>query len=400
MRCSTRLLQVQPSLTLAIDARAKAMQAAGEDLVGFGAGEPDFNTPQPIVDAAKAALDAGMTKYTPVGGTLQLRSAIAAWYQTRYAVTCDADNVIVSCGGKHVLYNIAMALLEPGDKVLIPSPFWLTYPPQVHLAGATPIFIPCHESDHFLLTPQALEAAIAEHQPRMLILNSPSNPTGQAYDRDALLAICDVLRAHPNLILLWDSIYEQLVYDGFIHVEPTALAPDLRERIVVASGFSKAYAMTGWRLGYAIAPPTLVKGMLKLQGHCTSNATTFAQAGALAALTLPSHYTDEMLATFALRRSRMLALIQEIDHVTCLAPKGAFYAFVNVSAYCQANSDHQLITDDLSLATYLLEEGKVAVVPGSAFGAPGYIRLSYATAMGSIEKGLPRIAAALGKLTR
>jgi aspartate aminotransferase len=389
--------RISSSITLAIDAKAKEMKAAGVDIVGFGAGEPDFNTPQPIIDAAKLALEQGLTKYTAVGGTLALREAIAANHKHRHAVDCSAQNVIVSVGGKQVLYNLAMVLLEPGDRVLIPCPYWVSYPPQVELADGVPIILPCSEEDRFLLTPERLEAALDEHQPRMLILNSPSNPTGQAYHRHELAALCEVLRAHPTTILVWDAIYEHLVYDGFKHSEPLSIAPDLRDRIVTVNGFSKAYAMTGWRLGYGIGPKPIIDDMIKLQGHCTSNATTFVQAAGLAALALPQTSIDEMVAVFAKRRQRMLSLLADIPGLRCLPPPGAFYTFPNVQAFLGKRFQGELIEDDLQLAGVLLEKAAVAVVPGSAFGAPGFIRLSYATSMEQIEKGVQRIAEALAQ---
>lgn len=397
MSKTPRMKRISSSLTLAIDAKAKEMRAAGVDIVGFGAGEPDFNTPQPIIDAAKLALDQGLTKYTAVGGTPVLRQAIAEYQRRRHGIECDAQNVVVSVGAKIVLYNLAMTLLEPGDRVLIPCPYWVSYPPQVELADGVPILLPCREEDRFLLTPEQLDAALTQHRPRMLILNSPSNPTGQGYHRQELAALCDVLRAHPDTILVWDAIYEHLVYDGFQHSEPLSIAPDLRDRVVTVNGFSKAYSMTGWRLGYGIGPKPIIDDMIKLQGHCTSNATAFVQAAGLAALALPQESIDEMVDVFAKRRRRMLDLLADIPGLRCLPPSGAFYTFPNIQAFLGKRFKGERIEDDVQLAQALLEKAAVAVVPGSAFGAAGFIRLSYATSMQQLEKGVQRIAEALGQ---
>jgi aspartate aminotransferase len=400
VRIAARLSRVEPSATLAITARAAALKAQGVDVIGFGAGEPDFNTPAPIIEAAKRALDEGLTKYSPVAGLASLRAAIASDYVRRYDVPTKPSEVLVGCGGKHVLYNIAACFCEAGDKVLIPTPYWVSYPAQALLADAEPVFLETTEADNFLVTPAALDAALTEHKPRLLILNSPSNPTGTAYTRDQLAALLDVLRRHPDTFLVWDAIYERLTYDGFEHTEPTTLAPDLRDRTFIVNGFSKTFAMTGWRLGYVIAPTPLIAAMDNFQSHTTSGATTFAQAAAVEALNLPQSAIDEMVATFDGRRRRMLALLSEIPLVTCARPQGAFYAFPNFSAYIGAQFNGQVIADDLALTAFLLEEGRVALVPGSAFGAPGFMRLSYATSMKAIEEGLQRTAQALLKLTR
>lgn len=395
MRTADRLARVQPSATLAITSRAKAMKAEGIDVIGFGAGEPDFNTPEPIINAAKAALDDGLTKYTAVAGFPALRKAIAADYQARYGLETTANQVMVSVGGKHVLYNIAMSLLDEGDKVLIPSPFWVSYPAQVLLAGGEPVFIETREEDGFTLTAEALDAALTEHAPRMLILNSPSNPTGGAYPREALASLLSVLEKHPETLIVWDAIYDRLTYDGFEHVEPAQIAPQLRDRIIVVNGFSKTFAMTGWRLGYGIADAGLVKAMSKLQGHATSGAATFIQAAAIAALELEDSVIDGMVEIFDGRRQRILELLRAIPGVTCAAPRGAFYVFPNLSAFIGKKAGGLPIEDDQALAAHLLETAKVAIVPGSAFGAPGYARLSYATSMEAIETGVKRLHEAL-----
>ncbi len=398
MKKAHRLGQVQASLTLAITAKAAAMRAEGLDIVSFGAGEPDFNTPQPVIDAAKAALDAGMTKYTPVAGLPALRAAIAQWYEKQYGVETTADQVIVGVGGKQVIYNAIMSLIDDGDVVLIPTPYWLSYPAMVHLAGGRVEFVETSEEEAFLMTPAMLESAIQKHHPKLLILNSPSNPTGQAYDEAILRTLAEVLRKYPDVTILWDNIYAHLTYDGFKHVELSKVAPDLRERIITTSGFSKSFSMTGWRLGFAIADPERIKAMTTIQSHSTSNATSFAQAGALEALKLDTSVLEEMRQTFARRRSVMLECIAGIPGVSCVAPKGAFYVFLNCKNYCNIEHGLHWIQNDLDLAKYILEEGHVATIPGSAFGAPGYLRLSFALDEESIRKGIGRIAEALDKV--
>ena len=375
------------------------MTRAGRDMVNFGVGEPDFDTPAHIVEAAKRALDQGQTRYSAVGGLPVLREAIAVRYQRRYGIRTTAANVMVSVGGKHVLFNLAMALLDAGDRVLIPSPYWLSYPAQVHLAGGVPIFLETTQAQHFKVRPEALDAALTQHRPVYLILNSPANPTGMAYARDELEAIFEVMRRHPEVLIVWDAIYERLVYDGFCHVEPGQVAPDLAARTVITSGFSKTYAMTGWRLGYAIAPTELIEALTIVQGHSTSNATTFAQVGGLAALSLSEETTADMVAVFDKRRLRMVELLNAIDGVDCLKPMGAFYVFPDIRAFIGRHTPNGTrINSDVDLAEYLLEDAGVAVLPGSVFGGPGHLRLSFALANEDIERGLPRMAAALAKV--
>ncbi|MFA5623634.1 MAG: pyridoxal phosphate-dependent aminotransferase [Bradymonadales bacterium] len=394
-----RLSHVKASLTLAITAKSSALKAQGVDVVSFGAGEPDFDTPKSVVDAAKAALDAGQTKYTPVAGTKELRDGIAAAYKAEFGVDCSGDEVIAGVGGKQILYNACMALLDLGDKVLLPAPYWLSYPAQIYLAGATPVFIETKQENDFLLQADDLRAAIVEHKPKMLILNSPSNPTGAAYSREDLFALIEVLREHPELFVLWDNIYYKLTYDGFVHYELLQLAPDLRNRVIVASGFSKSYAMTGWRLGFGIAPTNIIKAMSTVQSHSTSNPTSFAQSGAVAALKLSDDFFQNMLDHFTRRRKLIIDLIEKIPHITCTKPRGSFYLLVNFNDYLQKTYEGKKINDDVDLAEFLIEHAKVATVPGSAFGAPGYLRLSFAMSEENIEKGIKRIAESLKALT-
>ncbi|MBQ9242168.1 MAG: pyridoxal phosphate-dependent aminotransferase [Proteobacteria bacterium] len=398
MKKAKRLSQVQASLTLAITAKAAAMKNEGIDIISFGAGEPDFNTPAPVIEAAKNALDNGMTKYTAVAGLPALRAEIAAWYSREFGIETSADQVIVGVGGKQVIYNAIMSIIDPGDKALIPAPYWLSYPAMVHLAGGDVAFIDTKEDENFLMTPNMLEEAIVKHTPALLILNSPSNPTGQAYTENDLRALADVLRRHPDVNILWDNIYAHLTYGGFKHVELSKVAPDLAPRIVTTGGFSKSFAMTGWRLGFAIADPERIRMMSTLQSHSTSNATSFAQAGAIAALKLDKNILEDMRKTFENRRNIVLDEISKIDGVSCAAPMGAFYVLLNCKKFCNIEHGLHWIQSDIDLAKFILEEGHVATVPGSAFGAPGYLRLSFALDEDSIRKGIQRIGAALESL--
>ena len=398
MKKAKRLNQVQASLTLAITAKAAAMRSEGIDIISFGAGEPDFNTPAPVIEAAKTALDNGMTKYTPVAGMPALRAEIAKWYAREFGVETTADQVIVGVGGKQVIYNAIMSLIDPGDTVLIPAPYWLSYPAMVHLAGGDVAFIETKEEENFLMTPSMLENAILKHAPKLLILNSPSNPTGQAYTENDLRARADILRRHPDVNILWDNIYAHLTYGGFKHVELAKVAPDLSQRLITTGGFSKSFAMTGWRLGFAIADPERIRMMSTIQSHSTSNATSFAQAGALEALKLDRSLLEDMRRTFENRRNIILEEIAKIKDVSCAAPMGAFYVFLNCKKFCNIEHGLHWIQNDLDLAKFILEEGHVATVPGSAFGAPGYLRLSFALDEDSIRKGIQRIAKALETL--
>ena len=398
MKKAHRLDLVQASLTLAITAKAAAMKAEGIDIVSFGAGEPDFATPQPIVDAAKDALDHGMTKYTPVSGIPALRAGIAAWYQREFGVPTTQDQVIVGTGGKQVIYNAIMSLIDDGDVALIPTPYWLSYPAMVHLAGGRVEFVETREEEKFLMTPAMLESAIQKYHPRLLILNSPSNPTGQAYEESELRILAEVLRKYPDLTILWDNIYAHLTYEGFRHVELAKVAPDLRERLIITGGFSKSFSMTGWRLGFAIADPERIKLMSTIQSHSTSNATSFSQAGAIAALQIDRSILENMRQQFENRRNIILDCLHKIDGVSCVDPKGAFYILLNCKKYCNIEHGLHWIQNDVDLAKYILEEGHVATVPGSAFGAPGYLRLSFALDEESIRKGIARIGESLAKL--
>jgi aspartate aminotransferase len=367
------------------------MKADGIDVIGFGAGEPDFDTPEPIKDAAIASLRKGFTKYTASGGTDELRQAICDKLKRDNALTYTPRQVLVSVGAKHSLYNIMQAVLDPGDEVIIPSPYWVSYPEQVKLAEGKPVFVAAPEADGFRVTAAAIAAAVTPRT-RMVILNSPSNPTGAALAVEELRRIAE-LAVERDLIVVSDEIYEKLTYDGRTHTSIASLGPEIYRRTLTVNGFSKAYSMTGWRLGYVAGDETVVAAMGRIQDQSTSNPTSFAQAGAVAALTGPQDAVEEMRRAFEERRNVIVARCNAIPGVRCAKPDGAFYVFPNISGLL---SDR--IPDSDALAEHLLTEAHVGVVPGSGFGAPEYIRLSYATSMEQIERGLDRIAKAAAKL--
>lgn len=381
---STWAHNVAPSPTLAIDAKAKALKAAGVDVCGFAAGEPDFDTPQFIKDAAIAALQAGQTKYAPTPGIEPLRQAVAERYATEYGYKIAPAQVVVSPGGKFSCYLGILAVCSPGDEVIVPAPYWVSYPEMVKLAGATPKFALCDDRTAFKLVPAQLEAAITPRT-RLLILCSPSNPTGAVYTRAELAALAEVCVKH-NLYVLSDEMYEHLIYDGGAPVNFAMLGAEVEKRTITVAGFSKTYAMTGWRLGTLVARPDIAKAVAELQSQMSSNATTFAQFGALAALKEKAKAAaalGEMKAAFDRRRKFLHAELNKIPGVTCLLAGGAFYLFPNISSFGLKDAD---------FCAQLLEKEKVAAVPGSSFGAEGYLRLSYATSDGVLKKGVERLA--------
>jgi aspartate aminotransferase len=396
-RLSQRLAPIKPSLTLAVTARAAKLKAEGVDVIGFGAGEPDFDTPAHIKDAAKRALDAGDTKYTAVAGTVALRKAICKEMHKAHGLEFTPEQVCVSVGAKHSLYNIFMVLLDAGDEVVIPAPYWVSYPDMVLLAGGKPVIVSAGASQGFRITPKQLEAAITPRT-RAIVINSPSNPTGAGYDKASLEALRPVIEA-AGIVVVSDDIYRSLVYRDFEFTQIATLSPRMRELTVVVDGFSKAYAMTGWRLGYTCGPKPLIDAMNTLQGQSTSNVTSIAQAAAVAALEGPQQPVEMMRREFDKRRVVIVEKLRAIPGVTCYDPDGAFYAFPDFSAYFGKRTPAgKIVENDVQLCDYLLDEGKVAVVPGSGFGAPGHARLSYATSMDAIVKGVDRVAGALAKL--
>jgi aspartate aminotransferase len=379
-KISQRAASLSPSLTLAIDAKAKAMKAAGEDVVGFGAGEPDFDTPQHIKDAAAKALAAGFTKYTPSSGIPELREAIAAKFQRENGLTYKPSQIIVSCGGKHSCFNVILATCEPGDEVIIPAPYWLSYPEMVKLAGAKPVILPTTDQTEFKLTPDQLRQAITPNT-RLLILNSPSNPTGSVYSPAEVKAIGDIC-VEKNVLIMSDEIYEHLLYDGAEVKSVASFSPAHYDHTIVVHGLAKAWSMTGWRLGFLAAPEPIAKAIDAVQSHSTSNPTSFAQKGGVAALTGPQDHLPVWLAEFDKRRRYAYQKLNSIPGLSCVNAKGAFYLFPNISQTGLKSAD---------FCARLLESQKVAAVPGIAFGADNNIRLSYATSMANIEKGLDRL---------
>ena len=371
---------LSPSLTLAIDSKAKAMKAAGEDVVGFGAGEPDFDTPQHIKDACTAALAAGFTKYTPAAGIPELREAIAAKFQRENGLTYKPSQIIVSCGGKHSCYNVILATCEAGDEVIIPAPYWLSYPEMVKLAGAKPVIIETTDKTEFKVTPAQLRAAITPNT-RLFILNSPSNPTGSVYTPEEIKALGDIC-VEKGVLIMSDEIYERLTYDGAVVKSVASFSPAHKDHTIIVHGFAKAWSMTGWRLGFLAAPEPIAKAIDAVQSHSTSNPTSFAQKGGVAALNGPQDHLPLWLAEFAKRRTYAFQKLNSIPGISCVNAKGAFYLFPNISALGLNSAD---------FCAKLLEQEKVAAVPGIAFGADDYLRISYATSMANIEKGLDRL---------
>jgi aspartate aminotransferase len=379
-KISRRAAALSPSLTLAIDAKAKEMKAAGHDVVGFGAGEPDFDTPQHIKDAAAKALADGFTKYTPSSGIPELREAIAQKFKRENGLTYASSQVIVSCGGKHSCYNVILATCEEHDEVIIPSPYWLSYPEMVKLAGATPVILPTTDQTEFKITPEQLRQAITPRT-RLLVFNSPSNPTGSVYTPEEVKAIGDIC-VERGVLIMSDEIYEHLLYDGAVHRSVASFSPAHLDHTIIVHGFAKAWSMTGWRLGFLAAPGPIAKAIDAVQSHSTSNPTSFAQKGAVAALNGPQGHLQEWLKEFARRRMRAFEMLSAMPGITCVNAKGAFYLFPNISGTGLKSTE---------FCARLLEQQKVAAVPGIAFGADDYIRLSYATSMANIEKGLGRL---------
>src|SRR5688572_16714109 len=401
IKIASRLDPIKPSITLAVTAKAAKLKADGIDIVSFGAGEPDFDTPEHIKAAARAALDKpGVGKYTEVPGIVALRKAIAEEMTAVHKVDIAPENVLVSTGAKHSLYNLFMALIDPGDEVLIPAPYWVSYPDMVMLAGGRPVVLETSADDDFAVT-AAQVAAACTPRTRAIVLNNPSNPTGAVYTRAQIEALAKIV-VEKDLLVISDDIYRQLVYGDAEYVSIAAVSPEVAKRTILVDGVSKTYAMTGWRIGYtAVAQPlaALVKAMAKIQGQSTSNPTNISQVATLAALTGPQDCVAQMRSAFDDRRKRMVELLRAIPGVTCREPKGAFYAFPDVSAFVGKKSpEGSILDDDVQLCDWLVEVGKVAVVPGSGFGAPGFVRLSYATSMANIEDGVGRLARSLTSL--
>ena len=388
---SERINRIQPSPTLAVSARAKAMRAAGEDVLSFDVGEPDFDTPQHIKDACIQALQSGDTKYTAAPGTPKLRAAIAAKMARQNHLEYAPDDIVVSSGGKHSLYNIFQSILNPGDEVIIPAPYWVSYPDQVLLADGIPVFIQTGLESHFKITPAQLDECLKSHpHARAFVMNSPSNPTGAVYAPEVLKQLCEVLEKYPNVLVISDEIYENMVYAPNTQWSMANYSPEFKNRTVIVQGFSKTYSMTGWRLGWTASTPELAKAMGKLQSQSTSNPTSFAQAGGIAALEGP--LPTEMMTEFERRGKIMRELLSDVPGFEVPEPEGAFYLFPKVSGLFgkMVDKDRQLNTAK-DLADYLLEVAKVACVPGEGFGAPDHVRFSYANSLENIKEGVNRM---------
>lgn len=387
MKLASRVNQVTPSLTLAIDSLAKEMKKNGEDVCSFSAGEPDFDTPIHIKAAAKKALDEGKTRYGPAAGEPGLRKAIAEKLLRDNQLAYNADNVIVTNGGKQSLYNLIMALIEAGDEVIIPAPYWLSYPEMVTLAGGTSVIVNTSLENQYKITPEQLEAAITP-KTKLFVLNSPSNPTGIVYTPKEIAALAKIV-VEKDILVVSDEIYEKILYDGAIHRSIASFGPEIFQRSIISNGFAKAFSMTGWRVGYIAGPVEIVKAMTKIQGHSTSNVCTFAQYGAIAALESPQDCIEEMVKAFSERRQYILERVRSLPGLNCPTPNGAFYVFIDISQTGLKSRD---------FCQKLLETQKVAAIPGIAFGADDCIRLSYATDLKTIEKGFDRIDKFIGTL--
>lgn len=396
MILAKRVAKLKPSPTLAIDAKAKAMIAQGSDVVNFGVGEPDFDTPDNIKEAAIKAINNGFTKYTAVAGIEVLKEAIVKKLHDDNNLTYSKNQIIVSCGAKHSLYNIAQVLFDRGDEVIIPAPYWVSYPDQVLLNNARPVIVDTREEDNFMLNIKELKKKITK-KTKAIILNSPSNPTGSAYDKDTLSEIAEIA-VKKKIFVISDEIYEKIVYDGFRHISIASLNDKIKSLTIVVNGLSKSHSMTGWRIGYAAGPEEIISAMSKVQSQSTSNPTSISQKAAFEALTGPQDFIGMMVAEFDKRRRYIVERLNKIEGITCRMPQGAFYAFPNVSKLFGRGYDGKKIKGSSDLAAYLLENAQTAVVSGDAFGADDYIRFSYATSMDAIRKGLDRIEDAIKAL--
>lgn len=391
MQLADRIKRVKPSPTLAVTARAAELRRAGKDIIGLGAGEPDFDTPEHIKTAAVEAIHNGFTKYTAVDGTPELKSAIIDKFKRDNGLDYAADQILVSCGGKQSFYNLAQAMLNPGDEVVIPAPYWVSYPDMCLLAEAEPVIIKTKMDNGFKVTPEQLRGAITD-KTRLFVINSPSNPSGKAYSRAELEALGEVLREYPNIIIATDDMYEHILWtdDSFVNI--LMACPDLYERTIVLNGVSKAYSMTGWRIGYAGGPKPLIAAMKKIQSQSTSNPTSISQVAATAAIAGDQSVIAPMLEAFQERHRFVVDELNQLDGVECIDSDGTFYAFPNFQGVIDRMDN---IQNDLELGEFLIEEAGVALVPGTAFGTPGHMRLSFATSMENLENSLTRIAKAI-----
>lgn len=393
-----RLAAIKPSATIAVTTKARELRAQGKDVIGLGAGEPDFDTPDNIKEAAIQAIKDGFTKYTAVDGTPELKAAVCEKFKRENNLNYDTSQITVGCGAKQIIFNAMVATLNPGDEVIIPAPYWVSYPDIVTLAGGTPVIVPCNAENQFKLQAEDLSAAIT-NKTKWIFLNSPSNPTGAAYTETEMRTLTDVLVANKQVHILADDIYEHIIYDGFEFVTPVQVEPKLQDRTLTLNGVSKAYAMTGWRIGYAAGSTELIKAIAKIQSQSTSNPCSISQAASVEALNGSQGFLAERALVFQKRRDRVLELLNAIDGITCNTPEGAFYVFPSCEALIgKKTPEGATIEDSTGFATYLLENSLVAVVPGVAFGAEGFFRISYATSDEALETACSRIAEACAKL--
>ena len=393
MHISKRANSIKPSPTLAISAKAKKLKSEGVDIINFGIGEPDFDTPQNIKKAAIDAINNGFTKYCPVSGTADLKKAIISKLKNENNLEYLPEEIIVSCGAKHSLYNIFQSVFDSGDEVIIPSPYWVSYPDMAILAGALPVIVSTDDKTNFKITAKQIEHVITP-KTKALILNSPSNPTGNTYTFDELKEIADVCLEH-NLLIISDEIYEKLVYDNFKYYSIAQVSKEVQKQTLVVNGVSKAFAMTGWRIGYCAGPKEIISAMTKIQSQSTSNPTSISLKATTEALNGPKEEMEKMRQEFEKRRNYITDKLNSINGIKCIKPNGAFYVFPNISKLLGKKYGKKTISTDIELCEYLLDTAQIAVVPGSAFGLPGYIRLSYATSMENIIKGMERLEKAL-----
>jgi len=398
IQLSNRVQLIKPSATLAITAKAAELRAAGKSVISLSVGEPDFETPRAAREAGIKAIQEGFTRYTAVPGIPELRKAIAAKFKRDNGLDYEPEDILVSTGGKQCIFNLLMALINQSDEAIIPAPYWVSYPDMVLLAEGKPVTVETTAAAHFKLTAAQLEAAITPRT-KMLFLNSPSNPTGMAYTHDDLAALGTVIRKHPNIIVATDDMYEKILFDGKTFATFAQVNPDLKEQTVTLNGVSKAYCMTGWRIGFCAGPRALIKAMSKIQGQSTSNPNAIAQKAALAALTGPTDELEEMVRTYEARRTWLVNAINAIPGMHSIVPDGAFYVFPSVTGWIgKTTASGKKLTDDLVICEWLLEEAGVALVPGTEFGAPGFVRFSYAVSQETLEDAVSRIAKAAASL--
>ena len=396
MKLSKLAKTLKPSATLAITAKAKDLKSQGIDIIGFGAGEPDFDTPENIKSSAKISIDEGFTKYTAASGIIELKEAIRERIHSDYGIDYQNNEILVGSGAKHVLYNLFNVLVDNGDEVLIPSPYWVSYPEQVKICGGIPVILETSQETGFKITKEQIQSKCS-NKTKILVLNFPSNPTGSTYNREELMQIAKVAQ-EKDLIVISDEIYDKIVYSGIKHVSFPELSNDAKERTILVNGVSKTYSMTGWRIGYAAGNPKVISAMSNLSGQSTSNPTSISQKAAIEAFSGTQEKVKEMLAEFETRKNYISSYLNEIKDIECFVPDGAFYVFPNISAYFGKKYNDKVITNSLEFTDFLLDVAKVAVVPGVEFGSDSHIRISYATSMSDIKQGLERIKESLSTL--